>query len=98
ERLAHLLAWVRIRLAELRNEEPVARASSLLPWLLVGSAVRPDDAVLRAVVATQLINLDEKAAAVVYGTAAFEASREDTYVVEAALVALGNYYGDPEKI
>jgi tetratricopeptide (TPR) repeat protein len=92
--LANLLAWVRLRVGQLDIEDPVERASLLLPMLFVGIAVRPDDAVLRAVVALQLTELDLKTAALVYATDAFDAEPDTEYVVETAVVSSANYWGD----
>jgi FHIPEP family protein len=92
-RLTNVIAWLRLRTAELASQSPPA----LLPWLLMGIAAQPDDGVLRAVVAQKLLDGDMGAASVVFALDAFDAESQDVYVVEAAIIATVNYYGEIEK-
>jgi tetratricopeptide (TPR) repeat protein len=97
-RLMNLLAWLRVRLTELPTTRPRERVSALLPWLFAGVAVRPDDALLRAVLASQLVDLDQKAGAVLFAEDAFAGEPSNAYVVETAIVAAANYYAELEKL
>jgi hypothetical protein len=97
-RLMNLLGWLRVRRVEIPMEKPLARLSALLPWLFAGVAVRPDDARLRAVLASELLTLDLRAGALLYAQDAFAAEPDNAYVVETAVVAAANYYAEPETV
>jgi hypothetical protein len=96
--LTNALAWLRLRFAEVTEQQPAEKAKALLPWLFAGVAAEPTDAVLRAVLASQLSDLDLRAASAIYAPDAFDSEPSNPYVVETAIIADANYFGELERI
>jgi hypothetical protein len=96
--LVNLLAWLRVRLHGLSDNTPVDQARAMLPWLLVGVAVRPDDGGLRAVLSAQLTALGHKCAALAHAMDAYDAEPYSSYVIETTVVARANYYMTLEDV
>jgi hypothetical protein len=97
-KLLNLCAWLRGRRAEITTEPRGQLVSVLLPWLFAGLAVEPDDAILRALAASQLADLDRDGGAALWARDACDALPGNPFVVETAAVTTANYYSDPAAV